>query len=133
LRTAVSGDTASQNRYALVRRTAISARTTSNTQAGIQRDAALQDQKDPIPRIKIEVEQLYDPAGARWPRYMARSGDTLTLHNVSFQLSDIIDRLGTLRIRRTEWKPGQPLTIELENPIPSLESLIAREAAGIRR
>lgn len=131
-RTAAATDAASAARYGLTRRAALRADTTSATQAGVQRDAYLQDRKDPPARAGITIWAIYDAAGARWPLYAVRSGDTITLRNLPPTLSGDVDRIRTFRISRTEYKcDDDTLSVEPEEPAPSLETMLARRAEGI--
>ncbi len=133
LRSAVSTDATSVNRYKVTRRKAINVRTTSLAAATAQRDLALSDTKDPIPRSRVRFTELFDGAGARWPGWMARSGDTLIIRNLPANLATTIDRIRSFRISRTDYRPDdeQPLGVELESPLPGLAFFLARQAAGV--
>ena len=134
LRGATSSNANSIVRYGLTRQAAVSTQTTSSTQAATQRDAYLQDNQNPAPRSGITTSILYDGYGARWPLWAARSGDTVTFRNLSPTLSMDIDRIRTFRIARTEYDANaDTLMIESETPTPSLDVLVARIAANIRR
>jgi len=132
LRTAVSADSDSVARWALTRRGAVGAQTTSLTQAQIHRDAFLEDNKDPKPRAGIVVDKLYDAAGARYPNWMARASDTVTIRNLPPTLSTDIDRIRTFLVSATRYK-AKRMELVPEAPTPSLETLIARQAAGLKR
>lgn len=132
LRTAPVGDAASQARYGLVRRTAISADTTSATQAGVQASAALADTKDPKPRATIQFEAVYDAAGARYPLWLVRAGDTMTIRNLPPNISTSIDRIRTFRITHTSYDAvADTLEVEPEAAPRTLEVMLARRAEGI--
>lgn len=134
LRTANSTDSTSIARYGLTRRSNISADTTSSTQAGVQRDAQLADHKDPLPRATVGFNAIYDAGGARWPLWMVRSGDTVTIRNLPPSISTAIDRIRTFRISHTLYNlTTRALEIELEVPPPRLATLLARRAEGIKR
>lgn len=133
LRTAVNTDSASVARYGLTRRASLSTDTTSSTQAAVQRDAQLADHKDPLPRATVSFEAVYSADGARWPLYLVRSGDTVTIRNLPPSISTSIDRVRTFRISHTLYNLNdRTLEIELEVPPPRLVTLLARRAEGIR-
>lgn len=128
-RTAASTDTESVQRYGVTRRQALAVETTSATQAGTHRDAALQDGKDPTPRSALKFGQLYDALGSRWPAWLARSGDTITIRNLPPTLSAAIDRVRTFRIAETTYTAEtDTLEVTPESPLPRLEVMVAREA-----
>ncbi len=132
LRTAIGTDADSVARYGLTRRRVVHTDTTSSTQAGIHRDAALQDGKDPHPRIRIDFDALYDASGTRWPLWSARAWDTCTIRNLPPTLSTAIDRIRTFRIIESEYDAdGDRLTLTPEQYLPTLETLVLRREAGI--
>lgn len=134
LRTANSTDSTSIARYGLTRRSNIAADTTSNTQATVQVSAQLADRKDPLPRATVGFSAIYDAGGARWPLWMVRSGDTVTIRNLPPSISTSIDRIRTFRISHTLYNlTTRALAIELEVPPPRLATLLARRAEGIKR
>jgi len=131
-RTATTTDAGSIARFALTRRAAVAASTTSSTQAGVQRDAYLADRKDPPTRADIQIPALYDAVGGRWPLWLARSGDTITIRNLPPTLSLDVDRIRTFRIAETAYScDTDVLSVTPELPRPSLEVLLARRDAGI--
>lgn len=134
LRTATNSDSASVARYAITRRANIAADTTSSVQAGVQRDANLADHKDPLPRATVAFPAVYDAAGSRWPMYLVRSGDTITIRNLPPSTGTAIDRIRTFRISHTLYNLfDRTLEIELEVPPARLATLLARRAEGIKR
>ncbi len=134
LRTTANTDSASVTRYGITRRGNIGADTTSSAQAAVQRDAQLADHKDPLPRATVAFEAVYDASGARWPLWMVRSGDTITIRNLPPNVSTTIDRVRTFRISHTICDlTARTLEIELEAPPPRLATLLARRAEGIKR
>jgi hypothetical protein len=131
LRTTTSTDTASVARYGLTRRRAVEASTTSSTQAGKQRAAALQDGKDPAPRASLVFRELYDTAGVRWPLWAVRAWDTVTIRNLPPTLSVDIDRIRTFRLAATEYDvDADLLTVTPEGPLPRLENAVLRQSVG---
>jgi hypothetical protein len=132
LRTAIVGDSASVARYGLVRRAHVTAETTSATQAEARRGAALQDRKDPLPRATIQFNAVYDAAGAWYPLWLVRSGDTITIRNLPPNLSTSVDRIRTFRITHTAYDVmANVLAVEPELPPTTLETMLARQAEGI--
>lgn len=130
--TGTSQDATSATRYGLRRVALPTADTTSATQAGVQRDAYLQDHKDPLPRASIQFDAVYDAAGARYPLWLVRSGDTITIRNLPPNLSTSVDRVRTFRITHTSYDAiADTLAVEPELPPPTLEVMLARRAEGI--
>lgn len=130
--TAVASDATSVTRYGIQRLTIIGTNTTSATQAGVERDAYLQDHKDPLPRAAITFEAVYDASGGRYPLWLVRAGDTITIRNLPPSLSTSVDRIRTFRITHTSYDVfGAALTVEPELPPTSLEFMLARKAEGV--
>lgn len=130
LRTSPTSDAASIARYGVTRRTMLPVQSTSATQAAAQQAASLQDTKDPIPRVRLVVEAVFDQNGARWPLTSVRANDTIVIRNLPPTLSTAIDRIRILRAIRTEYDLiSGTLTIEPESPLPTLTTLLARAAA----
>jgi hypothetical protein len=126
LRSAVNTDTASVARYGLTRRKVFGVQTSSLTQATVQRDAELQDTKDPRPRSGITVRQVTAATGGDWPLSQVRAGDTIVIRNLPPALSTAIDRIRTFRITRVELDlETNELTVEPEAPLPTLAALLA--------
>jgi hypothetical protein len=133
-RTTTATDAGSIARFALTRRAAVPASTTSSTQAGVQRDAFLEDRAIPPTRAEIKIPVLYDEAGGRWPLWMARSGDTITIRNLPPTLSLDVDRIRTFRIAETAYScDTNVLSVTPELPRPSLEVMVARLGSGLAR
>lgn len=128
LRTAVTSDATSVARYGVTRRAAISADTTSATQAGVQQAAALADRKDPKPRASIQFDAVYDAAGARYPLWLVRAGDTMTIRNLPPNISTAVDRIRTFRISHTSYDAiADTLQIEPEAAPQTLEVALAEQ------
>ena len=126
-RTTTATDADSIARFALTRRAAVAASTTSSTQAGVQRDAYLADRATPPNRADIRIPALYDSQGGRWPLWLARSGDTITIRNLPLTLSLDVDRIRTFRITETSYScDTDELQVTPEMPPPSLEWLVVR-------
>lgn len=131
-RTTSTTDATSVARYGLLRATAVASSTTSATQAGIERGAELQDHKDPLPRAPITFDAVYDASGARYPLWLVRSGDTITIRNLPPNLSTSVDRIRTFRITHTSYDAiADTLQVEPELPPPTLEVMLARRAEGV--
>ena len=127
LRTSTSASSSSVTRYGVTRRIAVKAETTNSTQAGYIRDTALADGADPRPRISIRFNALYDAAGARWPLYMARSGDTITVRNLPPTADATVDRIRSFVVAETEYSADDDtLNVTPESPTPRLDILLAQ-------
>lgn len=130
LRTAVSSDDDSLARYQFTRQAGVSASTTSDTQAGNQRNAFLEDAQDPSPRIGFALDSLYDASGVAWPYWAVRSGDTIVVRNLPVTLSTDIDRLRSFRVAETDYAvESNQMRLTPETPLPRLEVLLARQSA----
>ncbi len=128
LRTAAEADADSQAIYGVTRQGYISSDTTSAAQAGVERDTALADTKNPRPRAALAFDALYDAAGARWPLWACRSGDTITIRNLPPQLSASIDRVRTFTVSETRYDvDSDVLEATPESPLPRLDVLLARK------
>lgn len=132
-RTAVNADADSVTRFGLTRRSAVNAQTTSATQAAVMRDTALADGANPRPRSAIQFLALYDAAGARWPLWACRSGDTITMRNLPVTLGAEIDRIRTFTVSETRYTvEADRLEVTPESPLPRLEVMVARMGEGYR-
>lgn len=127
LRTAMQTDSAGVARLNLTRRRAIDVDSAPQTAAVT---AALQDSKTPPPRISIPVDVIKDVNGGERPKYTVRSGDTITLPRLPVNLSTDVDRVRTFRIAETRYTLNGELTVTPEQPLPTLDVLLARRAAG---
>jgi hypothetical protein len=126
LRTANASDAASIAKYALTRRAPVPAQTTSATQAGITRDGYIADARDPLPRATLHFDAVYDAAGSRYPLYLVRAGDTLTVRNVPPNVSSSYDRVRTFRITHTNFSLiTGTLDVEPEVAPPSIRSQLS--------
>lgn len=131
-RTAVLDDADSQARHGLTRRGFVSVQTTSLTEAQTHRGVWLSDRATMAIRAQVEFDRLYDAAGARWPLWAARAGDTITMRNLSPTLSTAIDRIRKFRIGETEYDAGaNTLSVAPDDPTPTLVTLVARRGAGL--
>jgi len=131
LRTSDAVNASSVNRYGLDRRFLIPERTTSQTKAEKARDTFLNQHKDIAPRASLTLFGLFDAAGARYPLWMARAGDTLTIRNLPPTLSTEIDKIRIFRIVRKSYDvDADILTPVPEDPLPSLEIQIASALPG---
>ena len=131
LRTAASNDAESVSRTGITRRTSAGADTTSSTQATTQRDTLIANNKNPLPRARIQFEQVFDASGAPYPLWMVRAGDTITVRNVPPNISSSYDRVRTFRITHTSYDLMRgTLDITPEVDQPSLAHLLARAQIG---
>jgi hypothetical protein len=128
LRGAVSTDAASVLQRAITRTQAVSARTTSLTQANVQRDASLSDTADPPPRFGLTFSAVYNSVGGRVPLWLPRAGDTIVIRNLPPTISTNIDQIRSFQIARTSCDLiARTLTIEPLVPLPSVQALLAHQ------
>lgn len=132
-RTTTSGDAPSIARYGVLRVATVAADTTNATLAGVIRDTAQADTKNPLPRATIRFEAVYDASGARYPLWLVRAGDTMTIRNLPPNVSPSVDRIRTFRVTHTSYDAfADTLDVEPESPPRTLEVMLARRAEGIR-
>lgn len=130
LRTARNTDANSVSRWGVTRAGVVDTQSTNSTEAGVYRDAALNDNKDPKPKANVRVKALFDVNGNRWPFMAARPGDTFVMRGLGInQLSSQTDRFRSFRATRVEVSGGE-LTVEPEEPPETLEVLVARALEG---
>jgi hypothetical protein len=132
MRTLAATDADSVARYGLTRRGSINVQTTSLTEATTHRGLFLADRATLASRGNIVFDRLHDAAGSIWPLYAMRAGDTVTMRNLPPTLSTEIDRIRTFRVAETEYDAATgELSIAPEEPMPSLDVLVARREAGL--
>lgn len=125
--TGTETDPISIARYGVTRQLVISSDTTDSGQAERERDAALADQAQPIPRASVPIDVVYNAAGTITPKWMVRSGDTMTIRNLPPDAGTLVDRIRTFLISETRYRPdGDVLEVTPESPLPTLEVLTAR-------
>jgi hypothetical protein len=131
LRTAVADDATSQAQYGITRRGVVSASTTSATQAGKHRDAALEDGRVVKPRSELQPDYLMDQTGAIAPKWLARAGQTMNIRNLPPTLGSEVDRVRTFLLEENGYDVMEDvLTPVPEEPPASLEFLVARREEG---
>jgi hypothetical protein len=131
LRTNTVGDGESQSRYGVLRRGFISVQTTSLGEAQTHRSAWLADRADLQIRARIEFSRVYDEAGARWPLWAIRAGDTVTMRNLPPTLSTGLDRIRTFMVGETDYDAATgSIDIAPDDPIPTLVTLVAQQAGS---
>lgn len=132
LRGAAQADSTSIARYGVTRRQALQTQTTIAVTATSFAATALADHKDPQPRASVRFDGVFDALGSRYPLWLVRTGDTITVRNLPPNLSATIDRIRTFRISHTSYDAlTDTLTIEPETPPPTLEVMLARRAEGV--
>lgn len=116
------------------RRAAVNVQTTNATQAEAYRDVFLADNAAFVPKAGIVVNEVYARGNVPWPGCFVRAGDYVTIRNLPVAPGDsTLTKIRRFRITRTEYDcvTGQ-LTIEPEQPLSSLDFLVARNSLGIR-
>lgn len=131
LRTANANNTVSQSRYGLIRANAVDADTTDLSTANQIRDTALADSADPRPRAGLSFDRIYTAQGQTAPPWMIESGDLVTIRNLPSGLGADADRIRTFYVGETEYDATtRRVKIVPEEPLPSLDVLLARREAG---
>lgn len=126
-RTTLEYDNNSLLKYGVVFRFGVTQeRTTSLTKAELARDTFLNQNSTIAPRASLTLYGLFDAAGALWPRWAARAGDTITIRNLPPTLSAEIDKIRTFRMSRKSYNVDTDiLTPTPEYGLPTLELQIA--------
>jgi hypothetical protein len=133
LRTTAASDSASIARYGVLRADTIAADTSSAALAGVIRDTDLADLKDPKPRATIRFEAVYDASGARYPLWLVRADDLMTIRNLPPNISTSVDRIRTFYLTHTSYDAfADTLDVEPEVAPRTLEVMLARRSEGIR-
>lgn len=126
LRTEAELDALTYAKYGLRRMGKAEEDTTSATKAETRRDTYLQEHRELTPRAGLTLLGLYDATGARYPLWLARAGDTLTIRNFPPTLSSEADRIRTFRISHKSYNVDTDvLTPTPEYPLPTLEIQLA--------
>lgn len=127
LRTAASANAFSVARYGVTRQGVVSSSSTSSTQAGAERDAALADTQTPRPRIGLTISALYDAAGQRYPPFLLRANDTVVMRNLSPAATADVDRIRIFRVAEYEYDADSgAMRVTPEAPLPTLKTMLAR-------
>ncbi len=126
-RTTVASKADSYAQYGLYRRGVAQAdKTTSATKADTARDTLLTDQATMAPRAQLTLYGLFDATGSRYPLWMLRSGDTVSIRNLPPMLGSEIDRIRTFRVTRKVYDVDNDLlTPTPEFALPNVEIQIA--------
>lgn len=133
LRTDLEDDPDSFVKYEIIRQGVTSERTTSLSKAEITRDAFLNQRRELAPRASLTLYGLFDGMGARYPLWLARAGDTITIRNLPPTLSPEIDKVRTFRIRSLSYNVEQDvLTPAPEFPLPTLVNVITPSSISAR-
>jgi len=132
LRTDVADDEFSQEQHGLIRRTAVSVRTTDETQAEAHRDAYLADNSTYAIRASVVFTALYNESGGRVPLTALRAHDTIVLRNLPPMVSADVATIREFMLARCEYQAApEVIWVEPDVPIPTLVTMIAREGAGL--
>ena len=135
LRTASASNAISTAQYGITRTAPVGANTTSSSQATTIRDTALADTAQVPARARFGVRRLTDWFGQLAPLHMPQPGDSASLVNLPPIADAAIDSPRSFVIGRTEVRIGRgkrpSITIEPEDPAPSLSVYLARIAEGI--
>lgn len=129
LRTAVAVNQNSIDRLDIIRRRHQVTRTTSSSLAETYRDALLERQKDITPKAQIIMRGLFNRSGGRYPLWVLRSGDTLTLRNLPSTAPQELDKIRKFVVKRTRYDAIKDIlkpTPELD--IPTVEFIIANNS-----
>lgn len=102
LRTTTSADTESVTQYSLTRRAHVASQSTSSLQAEVERDADLEDGRQPLARAGLRATRIRQANGAIAPAWRVRPGDTVTLAIPTPGVSTAVDRTRVQRIREVQ-------------------------------
>jgi hypothetical protein len=133
LRTTSASDASSIAVYGLTRDGVVDADTTALSLAQQLRDTSLRDTADPRPAASVEVERVTNEAGAIVLGDEIRPGDIVAIQYIRAAPGSGIDRIRTFRVGECGYdvsQPGRP-TISPEEPLPSLDVLLAQQGRSI--
>lgn len=137
LRTADADNTVSQVRYGVVRMTPVSASSSNATQVGTQRDVALADTANPAPRASLTIRRVLDSLGRPTLPHLPRPGDLAIIPSLPPTLTTEVDQIRSFVIGRVAVSLARgrapQVTIEPNEPTPTLTTLLARTEALIQR
>lgn len=124
-RTAASTSSESVARYGITREAAVNSDKKDATIAAYQRDTFLADNKDATPRAQIAFDSVYDASGGKWPLYMVRAGDSITIRNLPPTISSTVDKIRTFYVARTNYSADDDvLTVEPSAFTPTIDNQI---------
>lgn len=125
-RTAASTNSSSVTRYGITREAAVNSDKKDATIAAYERDTFLADNDDATPRAQIEFSSVYDGSGGKWPLYMVRAGDSITIRNLPPTIITTVDKIRTFYVARTEYSANtDTLTIEPSAFTPTIDNQIS--------
>lgn len=133
-RTTIETNSDSVSRYGIFRQAFVNSKTLNSSMAEYQATTFLTDSKDATPRAQIAFSSVYDASGGKWPLYMVRAGDTITIRNLPPTISTTVDKIRTFYVSRTEYSAdSDTLSVEptsytptIENQVSALESRISQ-------
>lgn len=115
----------------IVRRLAVQSQSTTSAQAQQERDAALADQTNPMPRVSMTITRLSDANGATVPTWRLRAGDVVQVRDLAPTLATRVDRFRSFRTIHTKLDLlTGAIDVDLESPQPQLDWLLARREIG---
>lgn len=127
IRSTAATDLISASRNGLVRRRAVPTFTTNSTQAGVHRDTAVSDGKDPRPRATIDVAHVFAENGGRVHPFMVDPGDVVSIRNIGPAVSSAVDRYRTFVVAETEYDADTGiLSLTPESSALSLDVIVAQ-------
>lgn len=127
LRTAITTDADSVDKFKITRRKPIKVDTSDSVQATKIRDSVLALQTDPVPRANIELNRVFDKYDNPFPLFMVKADDTLTLRNLPPVLGTVYDKIRTLVIVRTNVDLiKNTLQLDLETATPNIAVQLAQ-------
>lgn len=120
----------SQTRNGVIRSRSVDYDGTDSTSAAAFNAAALADSQNPSPRSTFGVRRLLSDQGQLVPLHLPKAGDTMVVQNLPPGITNTVNQVGTFRVGRVavELSRGsRPIvTIEPDEPIPTLESMLAK-------
>lgn len=129
IRTATSTDANSVVEHGRTRRAAVETQTTSSSEATVQRDVYLNDNKTPKPRARLNIGRVRTAGGQLVPPYLPRAWDKLTIRSLP-AVGSSVDQIRTFYIWRTRYDfVNDELTVEPATSLPDLETYLARQNA----
>lgn len=128
LRTAVASNAESITSHnGITKRAIISSDTVNPTRAERDRDLALSENAQPLPRLEVVTSGLYTAEGAIVPLWQAQPGDLVVIRNLPPIYSPIVDKIRKFYVSSIQYDmDADQIAISPSLELPTLENLIGK-------
>jgi hypothetical protein len=129
-RTDATTNAASVSRYGLTRDGVVDDETTNGTQAIAIRDTYAADVSDPQPAARFGVARIQRAGGAVVAGDEVLPGDTVTVLGLPGRLTGL-DRVRSFRVGESGYDADEGPTLAPEEPLPTLEVVLAQQGRAL--